>query len=113
VRRLRGPRGTPLQATVLSFAIDRDLLAGAEILAFVMATPDYWDLVHDCRLGFAPHGRPGAKKYYDVVYGPVSLWRQELVVHDCDQISVHDQSLANRLPQPIVYQVATSASGLF
>ena len=113
VRRLRGPRGAPLQAIVLSFAIDRDLLAGADILAFVVATTDYWDLVHDCRLGFAPHGRPGAKKYYDIVYGPVSLWRQELVVHDCDQISVHDQTLANRLPRPIVYQVATSASGLF
>ena len=102
-----------MQAVVLSFAIDRDLLAGADVLAFVVATTDYWDLIHDCRLGFAPHSPPGAKKYYDVVYGPVSLWRQELIIHDCDQISVHDQSLANRLPQPIVYQVATSASGLF
>ena len=113
VHRLRGPRSTRLQAIVLSFAIDRDLLAGADILAFVVATTDYWDLVHDCRLGFAPHSRAGAKKYYDVVYGPVSLSRQELIIHDCDQISVHDQSLANRLPQPIVHQVATSASGLF
>jgi hypothetical protein len=43
----------------------------------------------------------------------VSLSRQELIVHDCDQISVHDQNLANRLPEPIVYQVATSTSGLF
>jgi hypothetical protein len=113
VRRLRDPRAAPLQAVVLSFAIDRDLLAGADILAFVVATTDYWDFVHDCRLGFAPHGRAGAKKYYDVVYGPVSLSRQELIVHDCDQISVHDQSLADQLPQPTVYQVATGASGLF
>jgi hypothetical protein len=113
VHRLRGPRGAPLLAIVLSFAIDRDLLAGADILAFVVATTDYWNLVHDCRFGFAPHGRAGAKKYYDVVYRPVSLSRQELIVHNCDQISVHDQNLANQLPEPIVYQVATSASGLF
>jgi hypothetical protein len=44
----------------LYFAIDRDLLAGADILAFVVANIDYWDLVHDCRLGFAPYGRAGA-----------------------------------------------------
>jgi hypothetical protein len=113
VRRLRSPRGASLQAVVLSFSIDRDLLADADVLAFVVATTDYWDLVHDCRLGFAPHGRPGTKKYYDIVYGPVSLWRQELMIHDCDQISVHDQSLANRLSRPIVHQIATSAGGLF
>jgi hypothetical protein len=39
-----------LQAVVLSFAIDRDLLAGADVLAFVVATTDHWDLIHDCRL---------------------------------------------------------------
>ena len=112
VRRRRAPTGS-IQAVVLSFSIDRDLLADADTLAFVVATPDYWDLVHDCRLGFAPHSRPGTKKYYDVVYGPVSLWRQELVIHDCDQISIHDQNLANRLPQPTVFDLATSVNGLF
>lgn len=113
VRRLLRPTGPPLRAVVLSFAIDRDLLAGPDVLAFVIATSDYWDLVHDCRLGLPPHNRPGAKTHYDLVYGPVSLWRQELVIHDCDQISIHDQALANQLPQPIVYQIAANATGLF
>jgi hypothetical protein len=113
VRRLLRPTGPPLQAVVLSFAIDRDLIAGADVLAFVLATSDYWDLVHDCRLGLTPHARPGARQYYDIVYGPVSLWRQELIIHDADQISIHDQALANRLPQPIVYQIAALPGGLF
>lgn len=113
VRRMRSPRGAPLHAVVLSFSIDRDLLAAADTLAFVVATPDYWDLVQDCRLGFPPHRRPGGEQSYDVVYGPVSLWRQELVIHDCDQISIHDQALATRLPAPTVYQIATSPGGLF
>jgi hypothetical protein len=110
---MRSPRGAPLQAVVLSFSIDRDLLASADTLAFVVATPDYWDLVQDCRLGFPPHRRPGGKQSYDVVYGPVSLWRQELVIHDCDQISIHEQALANQLPTPNVYQITTGPGGLF
>jgi hypothetical protein len=109
----RASRPAPSRAVVLSFSIDRDLLAGADALAFVVATTDYWDLVHDCRLGFPTHGRPGTKKTYDIVYGPVSLSRQELTIHDSDQISLHDQVLANQVPSPIVYQMATAASGLF
>jgi len=104
-------RGMTSQAVVLSFSIDRDLLAGADTLVFVAATPDYWDLVHDCRLGFRSHGRPGAKATYDVVCGPVSLWRQELVIHDSDQMSIHDQSLASQLPIPTVHRFAIATSG--
>jgi hypothetical protein len=111
VRRHLRATGARLRAVVLSFSIDRDLLATADTLAFVAATADYWDLVHDCRLGFGSHRRPGTKTNYDVVYGPVSLWRQELVIHDSDQMSIHDQLLADKLPTPLVYQVATAGSG--
>jgi hypothetical protein len=111
VRRHLRATGTRLQAVVLSFSIDRDLLAAADTLAFVAATPDYWDLVHDCRLGFRSHRRPGTKRTYDVVYGPVSLWRQELIIYDSDQMSIHDQSLADTLPTPLVHQLATAAGG--
>jgi hypothetical protein len=113
VRKGYASRGVVSHGVVLSFTIDRDLLASADVLAFVVATPDYWDLVHDCRIGFTPHARPGAKRAYDVVYGPVSLWRQELTIHDCDQISIHDPTLAGNMPAPVIYQIATTPSGLF
>ena len=60
-----------------------------------------------CRSGLAVHGRerhprfnPAGKAPYDVVYGPVSLWRQVLVVKDCDQISFHTTEALKLLPAP-------------
>jgi hypothetical protein len=101
------------KAVVLSFTVDRNLLASAEGLAFVLATNDYWDLVSDCRVGFTPLSRTGANPAYDVVYGPVALWQQQLIIHDCDQVSIHTQTIANRIPAPVVHDIATNASGLF
>ena len=111
-RKLAAGKPTP-RAVVLSFAVDRDLLGRAEVLAFVLATNDYWNLVNDCRIGFPPHSRSGVSAESGVVYGPVSLWEQELVIHDCDQISVHRQAVANQFPTPIVYDVATNPNGRF
>jgi hypothetical protein len=76
---------------VLSFEIDRDLLAVLDTLAFVRPINDFWDLVQDCRGMFPPHQRRGQQASYDVVYGPVTLWPQRLVIQDCDQISFHTQ----------------------
>ena len=57
---------------------------------FRAATQEFWNLVTDCRLGFAPHQRlPPNNLPFDVVYGPVTLGRQKLVLQDCDQISFH------------------------
>jgi Protein of unknown function (DUF3990) len=101
-------------AIVLVFSLKRDWLAGLEALCFVRPTQDYFDLVADCRSGFPPHQRnPAPNRHYDVVYGPVSLGFQRLVIHDCDQISFHDQIVANGLPTPILHDVGTGAGGLF
>jgi hypothetical protein len=110
--RLSRLRGSADQAVVLSFAIDRDLLASAEALAFVIPTTDYWELVHHCRTGLAPHRRSGTKQRYDIVYGPLSLWPRELIIHDCDQLSVHDQKFADQLPTPHILEIGRRADGL-
>ncbi len=81
-------------AAVVEFTIDRDVMAGLEHMAFVREdfapNSDYWQLVAHCR-GGNNHARAGQSGtgYYDVVYGPVSLYPQFLVIADADQISFH------------------------
>lgn len=113
VMRARGSTG--LHAVVLQFDLDRDWLASLEHLAFVRPTRDYWNLVTDCRHGFPPHQRVTPRALaYDVVYGPVSLWPQSLVIADCDQISFHSQRAVLGLTVfPRVRDEALSPSGLF
>ena len=102
------------QALVLIFTVKRDWLAALENLCFVRPTPDYFDLVADCRSGFPPHQRnPAPNRHYDVVYGPVSLGFQRLVIHDCDQVSLHSQTVADDLPQPLVHDIGSGIGGLF
>jgi hypothetical protein len=117
VRRLsRLAQPIACNAVVVQFSIDRDALAGLETMTFVAPTDDYFDFVASCRSGFAPHQRAGAlatKRHYDVVYGPVALGLQKLVLHNCDQVSFHDQTSAARLLRsPIVYELATASTGL-
>jgi len=77
-------------AVVVAFTLDRDWLSALDTLASVRPIWDFWDLITDCRLGFPPHQRPAPHPLpYDVVYGPVTLWQQRLVIADCDQISFH------------------------
>lgn len=83
-------------AAVLAFDVSWDALADLSTLAFVWEgaprTSGYWTLVGHCRAGRPnrqttvanPSGGP-----FDVVYGPVSLWSQYLVLAQCDQISFH------------------------
>ncbi|HEX5327388.1 MAG TPA: DUF3990 domain-containing protein [Acetobacteraceae bacterium] len=82
-------------AVVLRFALDRDWLASLDALAFARPIPDFWDLVADCRNGFRPHQRlPPHNPPFDIVYGPVTIWPQLLVIQDCDQISFHTSRAA-------------------
>jgi len=93
-----------LQAVVLRFAVARDSLAALDTLVFVVDNPDYWSLINYCRGGSAPHARTaGAKVEYDVVYGPVALWKQQLVIKDCDQVSFHTTAALNQLPPPTLH----------
>lgn len=110
-QRLRGatpPR--PALATVLKFEVDRTQLGQLQALTFVVDNLDYWDFVQHCRHGMGSHRSTGN---YDVVYGPVSLWPQTLVIKDCDQVSFHtDLSLAV-LSAPIIEAQAQSHTDPF
>ena len=79
-------------AAVVEFTIDRHAMACLDDMAFVREGfapgSDYWQLVANCR-GGNDHARAGKSGYYDVVYGPVSLYPQFLVIADADQISFH------------------------
>lgn len=114
VRRLSG---IPATALVLAFEVDRDALAALDTLIFVTPTDDYFDFVEHCRLrpGQLQHrrGSAAAKAYYDVVFGPVSLGFQRLVIHNCDQVSFHNQKSAGALlANPVVIDYAYAPSGL-
>jgi Protein of unknown function (DUF3990) len=106
-RRLR-TRGSVAVAIVLRFQVARDRLAALEDLVFTRDTAEFYDLVQDCRSGVPPHGRAPAKNprssvAYDLVYGPVSLWQQRLVIKDCDQISFHTPQALAILLSPDVH----------
>jgi hypothetical protein len=103
-----GPR-----AVVLAFSLDRDWLANLDALCFVLPNRDFFDLVWDCRSGEPPHQRTSGKIAYDVVYGPVTLWPQGMVVGESDQVSFHTDDAVKALPKPFVLDLAPLATGLF
>ena len=111
--RLAHSRGRSTTGVVLSFPVSLYALSTLESLCFVRATADYYALVEDCRLGFPPHQKTVGNVAYDVVFGPVSLGSQRLVIHDCDQISFHTPAAVAVLPGPQVYDVGDPISGLF
>ncbi len=84
------------KATVLRFEVGRNDLAHLESLVFTNENAGFWPFISYCRSGLAPHGRQQSKQQeYDIVYGPVSIWPQQLVIKDCDQVSFHtDKALS-------------------
>ena len=97
-------------SAVLRFEVDRDQLAPLLSLCFVTegAGPnsDYWDFVDHCREGASTHLLQGDKNY-DVVFGPVSLGRQQFVIKDADQVSFHTEAALKILPPPILHSKGT------
>ncbi|WP_416064042.1 DUF3990 domain-containing protein [Rhizobium sp. ZK1] len=107
VKVLRARPNANLFAVVIGFTISRDWLASLDNLAFVRPTSDFWDLVIDCRLGFAPHQRvPPQPRPYDVVHGPVTIWGQTLTIQDCDQISFHTRRAVSGLSRAHLEETA-------
>ncbi len=107
-RRVHTPLSPPNHAVVLRFDVDRDVLAALNTLCFVIeaSSSDYWDLITHCRTALGSHLFVGSN-YYDVVYGPVSLWPQTLVIKDCDQVSFHTHTSLHALPTPVIHQQGT------
>ena len=115
LRRSKRLRASPVQpwGLVLQFDLDRSWLASQESLVFVREVSDFWDFVTHCRAGFAVHARAHPNVAYDVVYGLVTIWRQKLLIQDCDQISFHTPTAVGYLNRPSVAEVAGNADGLF
>lgn len=116
VRKILAVRpGSAIRAIVLQFNVRFESLSQAETLSFVRGTLDFHDLVSYCRSGRRGHNRsPPQKSFYDVVCGPVSIGLQKLVIQDADQVSFHDQRIAQRLLRnPRVADVGTLPDGLF
>jgi Protein of unknown function (DUF3990) len=86
-------------AVLLRFEVDRDQLALLDVLAFVRDSADYYEFVRFCRgqkwgPADAPptHGRAAPKPAYDVVLGPVTVGRQNLIIQGGDQVSFHSDA---------------------
>jgi hypothetical protein len=76
------------RAAVLVFNIDRDLMGAlGDHLAFLVPNSAFYDFVLFNRLKNPRHGR-ASNVPYDVVYGPVSLYPQNLTIASCDQICI-------------------------
>jgi hypothetical protein len=101
------------KAIILTFELKRDWLASLEALCFVIGDAPFFKLVADCRRGTAPHQRPRSKRLYDVVYGPVSVQSQRMIIQNADQISFHSDIAVSALPEPLVFDIATDRDGKF
>jgi hypothetical protein len=86
-------------AVVLGFAMSRNDLAELEALVFTTEHFDYWSFVRYCRHGMLPHARTGCRQdSYDVVFGPLSISQQEMVIKDSEQISFHTRRAVTKIP---------------
>ncbi len=99
VRRTPGNR----TAEVLEFAVALDSVLALRHMTFVVDSPDYYAVIRHCPTNRSPpvsHRHPSGtnpRLIYDVIYSPVSLWPQNLVIADCDQIFFADPLM---LPAP-------------
>ena len=101
------------RAVVLRFEVDRNQLASLLSLCFVTDGPssDYRDFVEHCRNQVGPHLLYGNRNY-DIIFGPVTLWTQRLVIKDADQISFHTEAALEILPAPILHSQGTPTYNL-
>lgn len=101
------------RAVVLRFEVDRNHLASLLSLCFVTdgPSPDYRDFVEHCRNQMGPHLLHGNKNY-DVVFGPITLWPQRLVIKDADQMSFHTEAALEILSAPVLHSQGTPTYNL-
>lgn len=112
--RVRSMRRSRVQrdekAAVVRFMLDRSQLAELRDLVFMSESQGtgFWDFVHHCRAETTPlHGTP---QPYDIVYGPLTLWPQRLVLKDCDQIGFDTERALTVLQSP---EIAFRGNPLF
>lgn len=100
------------KAAVLEFSIPLELMAKLESLWFVVDNRDFVRFVSGCRRG-GNHERITSDQPYDMVSGPVTLFPQEMVVKDCDQVSFHTPAAISLLSAPKLVSIGTTIRGQF
>jgi Protein of unknown function (DUF3990) len=104
-------QGQRQPAAVLEFRLQWTALDPLTRVSYVVEgalTGDYWKLVATCRAG-----QIGDPPPYEVVFGPVTLWPQTLILKDCDQISFHSQRAITALGASTIAHNAGLANILF
>jgi hypothetical protein len=105
LRALWGGRGglhsDPVCAAILTYEIDRTVLAQLSHLAFVSPTSDWSDFVLYCRATGGPHV-PATRSSYDVVYGPVQQLDGKAYPPNYEQVSFHSPRALTGLQPPRV-----------
>ena len=81
---------THLNPEVLEYHLLRNVIEKLSHLTFTIDTTDYYEFVEYCRPGQPNHGPSPRTVPYDVVYGPVRLWPQRIVLANCDQVLFTD-----------------------
>lgn len=74
----------------MSMRVERNNFANLQTLVFPSPRDNFYAFVAYCRGGGTPHAdlaHRGAP--YDVIAGPVSVSRQNLVIEQADQVSFH------------------------
>jgi hypothetical protein len=100
------------KAAVLEFSISLELMAKLESLWFVVDNREFVRFVSGCRRG-GNHERSTTDQPYDMVSGPVTLFPQEMVVKDCDQVSFHTPEAISLLSPPKLVSIGTTIRGQF
>jgi hypothetical protein len=95
-------------AVVLRFEVDRNHLASLLSLCFVTdsSSSDYRDFVEHCRNQMGTHLLYDNRNY-DIVFGPITLWPQRLVIKDADQMSFHTEAALKILSGPVIHSEGT------
>jgi len=83
----------PVSAAVIEFAINRNNLGQLDTLAFVLPDAGWHEFVTHCRSG--ADGHKGKGIYYEVVYGPISIFTGEWWKYE--QLSFHSNRAARAL----------------
>jgi hypothetical protein len=98
------------QAAVLEFSVDLDQMSCLESIWFVYDSTDFVKFIKNCRDG-KDHSRSLPNKFFDMVSGPVTMFPQESVLKDSDQVSFHTTQAVSVLGQPKLIEMG-SASGM-
>ncbi len=105
IRFMQTRRFSGKQAIVLEFRVRRNDLANLETLTFVTEKSGYFPFVQYCRSGRRLHADAAFRQPpYDVVFGPVALGGQPLVISGCDQVSFHTDLAVSKISEVSVIE---------